>query len=237
MNDSVLLSLLTELRSRLIKWIGIFLFIYCILLLFSNQLYTLFALPLLKHLPQGQGIIATQLTAPFFIPFELAFYTAIFFSMPSLLYQLWGFIAPALYQQEKKWVWLLLFLSGSLFYCGVFFCYWVIFPILFAFLTHSAPRGVLVMPDISQYLELCLKLFLVFGIMFEIPVLIVLLVRFGTVSRRQLIRFRPYAIILAFVIAMLLAPPDVLSQCLLAFPLWILFEIGVFLAHYFVYDR
>jgi sec-independent protein translocase protein TatC len=190
-------------------------------------------LPLLKNLPQGHGLIATNIVAPFFVPFELTFVVSLFISVPFFLYQLWGFIAPALYQHERRLVWPLLFISTLLFYLGIAFAYFVIFPLIFGFLTQTAPRGVIVSPDISQYLDFTLKLFFIFGGIFEVPVATVLLIWSGITTRERLIKFRPYAIVSAFIIGMLLAPPDVLSQTLLAVPLWLLFEVGIFLGKFF----
>lgn len=233
MNNQPLLYFLVELRKRLIHCVLALSVLFAVLFYFANDLYTLLALPLLKHLPQGHGLIATNIVAPFFVPFELAFFTAIFLAVPFFLYQLWAFIAPALYQHERRLVWPLLLMSSLLFYLGMAFAYFVIFPIIFGFLTHSAPQGVMVSPDISQYLDFTLKLFFVFGAIFEVPVLTILLIWTGVATRAQLIKTRPYAIVGAFIIGMLLAPPDVLSQTLLAIPLWLLFELGIFLSRFF----
>lgn len=226
------LRFLIELRRRAIYCCIVLLCLFSVLLYFANDLYTLLALPLLKHLPAGHGLIATNLMAPFFVPFELTFVAAVFLGVPVFLYQLWAFVAPALYQDEKKHIWPLLLISVVLFYLGVLFAYFVVFPTMFTFLLHTAPQGVVVSPDISQYLDFTLKLFFIFGAMFEVPVAIMVLVWSGMVTRQQLIHFRPYAIVGAFVIGMLLAPPDVLSQTLLAVPLWLLYEAGVFFSRY-----
>ncbi len=222
------LRFLIELRKRLIKCLSAFLLIFICLFYFANDLYTLLALPLLKNLPAGHGLIATNIIAPFFVPFELTFIIALFLAVPVFLHQLWAFVAPALYQQEKRLMWSLLFISTALFYLGVAFAYFVILPILFHFLTQTVPHGVFVSPDISQYLDFTLKFFYIFGAIFEVPVVIILLIWTGVTTRTQLIKKRPYAIVGAFIMGMLLAPPDVLSQTLLALPLWLLFEIGIF---------
>lgn len=233
-NTPTILRFLIELRKRLINCLLALSLIFAILFYFANDLYTLLALPLLHHLPHGQGLIATNIVAPFFVPFELTFVAALFLAIPVFLYQLWAFIAPALYKHEKKLVWSLLLISTLLFYLGVAFAYFVIFPIIFGFLTHTAPQGVIVSPDISQYLDFTLRLFFIFGGIFEVPVATILLVWAGVTTRERLIKARPYAIVGAFIIGMLLGPPDVLSQTLLAVPLWLLFELGIFLSQFFV---
>ncbi len=230
--NAAILRFLIELRKRLLNCLVALIIVFGVLLYFANDLYTLLALPLLKHLPQGHGLIATNVVAPFFVPFELTFVVTLFICVPVFLYQLWAFVAPALYKHERRWVWPLLLLSTLLFYFGIAFAYLVIFPILFKFFTQTAPQGVMVSPDISQYLDFTLKLFFIFGMMFEVPVAIILLIWSGITSREYLIKMRPYAVIAAFIIGMLLAPPDVLSQTLLAVPLWLLFEVGIFLARF-----
>lgn len=226
-NHETLLRYLVELRKRLIHCLLVLLVIFAILLYFANDLYTLLALPLLKFLPNDHGLIAIHIVSSFFVPFELTFVLSLFIAMPVFLHQLWAFIAPGLYIHERRLVWPLLFMSTVLFYTGVAFAYFVVFPLLFGFLTHSAPQGVTVSPDIAQYLDFTLKLFLVFGIIFEVPVLTIVLVWTGVTTRKKLIQFRPYAIVLAFIIGMLLAPPDIISQTLLAVPLWLLYELGI----------
>lgn len=234
MNNPSLLRFLVEFRKRLINCLFALAMIFAALFYFANDLYTLLAQPLLNHLPQGHGLIATNIIAPFFVPFELTFVLSLFLAVPVFLHQLWAFIAPALYQHEKKLAWVLLLMSTLLFYVGVAFAYFVIFPIIFSFLANTAPKGVLVSPDISQYLDFTLKLFFIFGAIFEVPVATILLVRIGVTTRERLIKMRPYAIVSAFIIGMLLGPPDVLSQILLAVPLWLLFELGIFLARFFL---
>lgn len=232
-----ILRFLIELRKRLLNCLFALVLVFAVLFYFANDLYTLLALPLLKHLPQGHGLIATNIMAPFFVPFELTFVLALFVAVPAFLYQLWAFIAPALYQHERRFVWPLLFISTLLFYAGVAFAYFVIFPTIFSFLTRTAPTGVLVSPDISQYLDFTLKLFFIFGAIFEVPVATVLLIWTGVTTREKLIKMRPYAIVGAFIVGMLLGPPDVLSQTLLALPLWLLFEVGIFFAKFFQYKK
>jgi len=196
---------------------------------FANHLYTLLALPLLKFLPQGH-LIATEIVSPFFVPFKLAFMAAMFISVPFFLYQAWSFISPALYGHERKLIWPFLLMSIILFYCGLAFAYFVIFPMLFHFLANVAPQGVMLSPDISEYLDFTIKLLLVFGGLFEIPIVMVLLTSLGMVKHEKFVKMRSYAIVGSFVLGMLLAPPDVLSQTLLAVPIWMLYEIGILLS-------
>jgi sec-independent protein translocase protein TatC len=233
MNDGAnLFYFLSELRQRLIKSIFVLAFLFFILCYFSNDLYTVLAIPLLKNLPQGHGLIAINIVAPVFAPIELTFFITVFLTMPFFLYQLWGFVAPALYRHEKKLIWPLLFISVLLFYLGIAFAYFIILPILFAFVTHTAPSGVSVSPDMTEYLDFTLKLFFVSGVIFEIPIITILLVWAKVTTREQLIRVRPYIIVSAFILGMLLGPPDVLSQTLLALPMWLLFEAGILLSRF-----
>ncbi len=232
-NSSALLRFLIELRKRLISALVVLSLVFVVLSYFSNDLYTLLALPLLKHLPHGQGLIATNVVAPFFVPFQLTFVVSLFLVMPFLLYQLWAFIAPALYQHERRLLWPLLFVSTLLFYAGVAFAYFVIFPLVFGYLAHSAPRGVNFSPDISQYLDFTLQLFFIFGVIFEVPIVTIVLIWTGITTRENLTKMRSYVIVGAFVAGMLFAPPDVLSQTLLAVPLWLLFEAGLFFSRFF----
>lgn len=222
-----------ELRVRLLRCLIALVVAFAVGCYFANPLYHLLALPLLEQLPPTSPLIATQLTASLFIPFKLAFIVALLLIMPLLLHQLWRFVAPALYRQERRRIWPLLLLSNALFYLGVTFAYFVVFPLLFAFLIHTAPSSVTVMPDMSQFLDLCLQLFLAFGLAFETPVLTLLLVVSGVTTIQQLAAWRPYVIVGAFVAGMLLTPPDIISQILLAVPLWLLFEVGLGLARLF----
>lgn len=226
------LRLLTELRQRLLNCFLFFAFIFLILLYFSNDLYTQLARPILKFLPQGHELIATNITAPFFVPFDLTIFAAVILAVPFFLYQLWSFVAPALYLHEKKILWPMLFIATILFYAGMMFAYFVVFPLLFNFLTHAAPKGVSVYPDMSLYLDLTLKLFFIFGAIFEIPVIIIFLVKTKIVSREKMIRVRPYAVISAFILGMLLAPPDIVSQTCVAVPMWLLYELGLVICNY-----
>lgn len=225
------LHFLIELRSRLIYSLIVLFFIFAILLYFANDLYTWLALPLLRFLPQGH-LIATQIVSPFFVPFKLAFMASMLLGVPFFLYQVWAFIAPALYGHERRLVWPFLFVSAFLFYAGIAFAYFIIFPAIFHFLAQVAPEGVVLSPDINAYLDFTIKLLLVFGSLFEIPMIMVLLVSTNMVSRVRFIKMRSYAIVSAFILGMLLAPPDVLSQVLLAIPIWLLYEMGIFLSRF-----
>src|SRR3990167_2191566 len=226
--NSNTLHFLIELRTKLIYSLILLLILFTVLIYFANELYTLLALPLLKFLPQGH-LIATQIVSPFFVPFKLAFWTAMLLAMPFFLYQLWMFIAPALYSNERKMVWSLLFISTGLFYAGIAFAYFVILAVLFQFLSHTAPQGVVLSPDIAEYLDFTMRLLLVFGALFEIPIAMTVLVSVNVLSRDRFVKMRSYAIVAAFVIGMLLAPPDVLSQTLMAIPICLLYEIGIVL--------
>ena len=227
-----LISHLVELRDRLLRGILAILLIGVCLLPFANDLYLLLSDPLLKHLPETSSMIATEVASPFLAPFKLTLSTAILLSMPVLLYQLWSFIAPGLYQHEKRIVFPLMFASTVLFVLGILFAYFVVFPLMFGFLTQAAPEGVAVMTDISHYLNFVLKLFFAFGFAFEVPIVTLLLIWTGITTRHSLKEKRPYVIVGAFVIGMLLTPPDVISQSLLALPMWLLFELGLFCSRF-----
>lgn len=231
------MSHLTELRSRLLRSIACILIVFLGLSFFANEIYTLIAAPLLQQLPKEGTMIATEVSSTFLVPFKLTFFVSIFISMPYLLYQTWAFVAPGLYENERGFALPLLLLSIILFYLGALFAFFVIFPILFRFFSLSAPVGVSFLPDISQYLKFVLHLFFAFGAAFEVPVLTILLVKTGIVSVHSLVEKRPYIIVGAFIVGMLLTPPDVMSQVLLALPMWGLFELGLLLARHFVPDH
>jgi sec-independent protein translocase protein TatC len=222
------ISHLIELRDRLIRGIVAVLVVFLVLFPFSNEVYTYVAQPLMGQLPQGSSMIATEVAAPFLTPFRLALVAAVFLAMPYLLYQMWAFVAPGLYRHEKRLAVPLLVSSIILFYLGAAFAYYVVFPLIFAFFIATAPEGVAVMTDISKYLDFVLTLFFAFGLAFEIPIATILLVAAGWVTTEQLTGKRPYVIVGAFVIGMFLTPPDVFSQTLLAVPMWMLFEAGIF---------
>ena len=226
-------SHLVELRDRLIRIVVAVVLVFLVLFPFANDIYIYVAAPLMAQLPEGTSMIATQVASPFLTPFKLALVSAVFLSMPYLLYQLWSFVAPGLYQHEKRLAIPLLVSSILLFYLGMLFAYYVVFPLVFAFLTGTAPDGVAVMTDISHYLDFVLTLFFAFGIAFEIPIATILLVAAGITTPENLGRKRPYVIVGVFVAGMLLTPPDVISQTLLAFPMWILFELGIVFSRFF----
>ncbi|MDN4502116.1 twin-arginine translocase subunit TatC [Alteromonadaceae bacterium BrNp21-10] len=222
-----LIEHLVELRNRLLKALLSVLAVFLCLVYFANDLYYLLAKPLLDVLPADTQMIATDLTAPFFAPFKLTLVLSFFVAIPSVLYQVWGFVAPGLYKNEKRLIVPLLLSSTLLFYLGISFAYFVVFPIAFAFFTGMAPEGVTVATDITSYLDLVLKLFFAFGVSFEIPIAIVLMCWSGMTTPQSLREKRAYVIVGVFVLGMLLTPPDIISQTLLAIPMWILFEIGV----------
>jgi sec-independent protein translocase protein TatC len=224
------ISHLIELRDRLLRVILVVVVIFLALMPFANWMFSRLAGPLTRHLPEGSSMIAIEVASPFFTPFKLAMVIAIFAAMPYILYQAWAFIAPGLYRHERQRVFPLLVSSTLLFYLGAAFAYYVVFPLVFGFLTSTAPEGVAVMTDISRYLDFVLTLFFAFGIAFEVPVATVLLVWSGAVSPESLRSKRPYIIVAAFVVGMVLTPPDVISQTLLAVPMWLLFEVGVFMS-------
>jgi sec-independent protein translocase protein TatC len=228
------ISHLIELRDRLLRIVLCVLLVFLGLSTYANQIYTYLAGPLLKHLPQNSTMIAIEVASPFFIPFKLALVVAIFISVPFILYQFWAFVAPGLYQRERRMIFPLLIASTLLFYLGVVFAYFVVFPLIFGFLTAAAPVGVAVMTDIGKYLDFALTLFFAFGICFEVPIFTIVLVWSGVVSTASLAEKRPYVIVGAFVIGMLLTPPDAISQTLLAIPMWMLFEIGLLCSRLFV---
>lgn len=227
------ISHLVELRDRLMRMVVAVLLLFLALFPFANDIYIYVASPLMAQLPEGTSMIATQVASPFLTPFKLALVSAVFLSMPYLLYQFWAFVAPGLYQHEKRLAVPLLVSSIALFYLGMAFAYYIVFPLVFAFLTGTAPEGVAVMTDISHYLDFVLTLFFAFGIAFEIPIATILLVSVGMTTPENLSKKRPYVIVGVFVAGMMLTPPDVISQTLLAFPMWVLFELGIFFSRFF----
>lgn len=228
---------LIELRNRLLRVVGCVLVIFLVLAPFANDLYNTLAQPLLKVLPAGTSMIATEVIAPFMIPFKLAFMVAILLSVPYILAQAWSFIAPALYRHERKMMLPLLVSSVALFYAGMAFAYFVVFPMVFGFMVGTAPQGVAVMTDIGKYLDFVLVMFLAFGATFEVPVATVLLVWAGMATPDSLVKARPYVIVGAFVIAMLLTPPDVISQVMMAVPMCLLYEVGIWASKLFLRVR
>ncbi|KPJ93245.1 MAG: preprotein translocase subunit TatC [Gammaproteobacteria bacterium SG8_11] len=225
--DQTFVSHLVELRDRLLRAVLAVLVIFLCLFAFANDLYTFLAEPLLRYMPEGTSMIATEVASPFLTPFKLTLVLSVFVAMPVILYQLWAFVAPGLYQNEKRLVMPLLLSSTILFYLGMAFAYYVVFPLVFKFLTGVAPEGVAVMTDISRYLDFVLKLFFAFGVAFEVPIATILVIWAGITTAESLAAKRPYIIVAAFVVGMLLTPPDVISQTLLALPMWLLFELGL----------
>jgi sec-independent protein translocase protein TatC len=234
LGEGTLLSHLMELRNRLLKMVITVLVLFVCLVPFADTLFTLVAEPLMARLPEGTSMIATQVASPFLTPFKLSLAIAVFLAMPMLLYQGWAFVAPGLYKHERRLVLPLMVSSIFLFYAGVAFAYFVVFPLMFAFFTAVAPTGVAVMTDISAYLDFVLALFFAFGFAFEVPVATVLAVWAGFTTPAKLGQKRPYVLLGAFVLGMLLTPPDVISQTLLAVPVYILFEAGIIMARVMV---
>lgn len=227
-------SHLVELRSRLLPCVLAVLVVFLGLLYFAADIYVLLAEPLMRHLPEGATMIATEVASPFLTPFKLTLVLSIFICIPYLLYQLWAFIAPGLYRHERALVLPLVVSSTLLFYAGLAFAYFLVFPVVFGFFTSVAPAGVTVMTDIARYLDFVLKLFVAFGLAFEVPIATILMVKSGFTTVEALKAKRPYVVIGAFVIGGLLTPPDVVSQTLLAIPMWVLFELGIVFARLLV---
>ncbi len=209
------------------------LLVFAALAPWAQEIYTLLARPLMEQLPEGSSMIAIDVASPFFTPYKLTFVVALFIAIPYCLYQAWAFVAPGLYHHERRFTLPLLVLSVLLFYLGAAFAYFVVLPILFRFMTAFAPEGVQVMTDISRYLDFVLTLFFAFGIAFQVPIATILLVWSGILERETLKQARPYVIVAAFVIGMFLTPPDVISQTLLAVPMWLLYELGILLSRPF----
>ena len=228
--ETTFISHLLELRDRLLRAVGAVLLLFLVVAPFANTLYEYLAAPLMSVLPEGNTMISTEPHGPFFVPFKFAFAFATAVAMPYLLYQLWAFVAPGLYASEKRLAVPLLISSSGLFYLGILFAYFIVFPVIFAFFTSTAPEGVAVMTDINAYLSFVLKLFFAFGLAFEVPVATVLMVRMGVTTTTSLAAKRPYIIVGAFVVGMLLTPPDLFSQTMLAIPVWILFEAGLYVS-------
>ena len=225
---------LIELRDRLLRVVIAVAVVLVALVPFANDLYRLVALPLIERMPEGTSMIATEVASPFLTPFKLALVSSIFIAMPVVLYQAWAFVAPGLYRKERRLIFPLMVSSSLLFYLGIAFAYAVVFPLMFRFFNAVAPEGVAIMTDISRYLDFVLKIFFAFGIAFEIPIATILLVWTGVTTPHAMASKRPYVIVGVFVVGMLLTPPDVISQTLLAVPMWALFELGVLFSRYYV---
>ncbi|MCT2530611.1 twin-arginine translocase subunit TatC [SAR92 clade bacterium H921] len=218
---------LIEFRDRVLRSVVAVLIIFAGLFSFSNELYIYISEPIREYLPESSTMIATEVASPFLTPFKLTLVLSLFAAMPYILYQAWAFLAPGLYQREKKIVIPLFISSVALFYAGMAFAYYIVFPLVFLFFTSIAPEGISVMPDIRSYLDFVLKLFFAFGLSFEIPIAVVILSWMGAVNPNNLAKKRPYVFVLCFVLGMLLTPPDIISQTLLAIPMWLLFELGI----------
>ena len=227
------ISHLIELRNRLLKVVLGVIVVFLALSAYANDIYSLLAGPLMKHMPANSTMIAIDVASPFFTPCKLALVLAVFISVPVILYQFLAFVAPGLYKHERRMIFPLLIASTLLFYLGVVFAYFVVFPLIFGFLTAAAPEGVAVMTDIAKYLDFVLTLFFAFGICFEVPIFTIVMVWTGLVTPDSLAEKRPYVIVGAFVIGAFLTPPDAISQTLLAVPMWMLFEAGLLFSRLF----
>jgi len=225
---------LRELRARILKSLVVILVCFSSLVYFSNDIYLFLSEPLLSFLPENSSMIATEVASPFLTPLKLTFFVSLLLSMPFLLNQIWKFIAPGMYENEKSLSFLVILSSLILFYLGILFTYFLVLPLVFGFFTGAAPQGILIMTDISRYLDFVLSLMFAFSIAFEIPILIFLLIWSGITTSEKLRNARPYVIISCFIVGMLVTPPDVISQSLLAIPAWALFEIGLAAANLFV---
>ncbi|MCE0491628.1 Sec-independent protein translocase subunit TatC [Pantoea sp. Mb-10] len=229
-----LISHLIELRKRLLNCIIAVFVIFLCLVYFANDIYHAVASPLISQMPVGASMIATDVASPFFTPIKLTIIVSVFLAVPVILYQVWAFVAPALYRHERKLVMPLLFSSTLLFYVGVAFAYFIVFPLAFGFFAKTAPQGVTIATDITNYLDFVMTIFMAFGVAFEVPIAIVLICWTGITTPEDLKKKRPYILVGAFVVGMLLTPPDVFSQTLLAIPMYCLFEVGVFFSRYYV---
>ena len=221
---------LIELRKRLLYSVVSLLLVFVCLFPWAADLYALLAQPLLAKLPQGGQMIATDVTTPFFVPVKVALMTAFLITLPYILFQIWSFVAPGLYAHEKRWIVPLVVASLVLFLSGMAFAYFAVFPMVFGFITASAPHGVAVMTDIDKYLSFVMSMFLAFGVTFQVPVAVVAMVKMGFVSVAKLRAIRRYVIVGAFIVGAILTPPDVVSQFMLAVPLWLLYEAGIWVA-------
>lgn len=224
------ISHLIELRDRLVRSVVGFIVVFIAFFPFANKIYALLAQPMLSKLPAGGQMIATAVTTPFFVPMKVAMMAAFIVSLPHTLYQVWAFVAPGLYAHEKKFMIPIIVASTLLFLCGMAFAYFAVFPVIFGFIVGSAPQGVAVMTDIGNYLDFVLTLFFAFGLAFEVPIAVVMAVHFGWVSTQALQEVRGYVIVGAFIIGAIFTPPDVVSQFMLAVPMWLLYELGIIVA-------
>ncbi|MFT5658512.1 MAG: sec-independent protein translocase protein TatC [Gammaproteobacteria bacterium] len=232
-----LMSHLVELRDRVLRMVIAILLIFLSLFYWANEIYTYLAEPLTRHMPEGSSMIAIDVASPFLTPFKLVLMLSIFLAMPVILYQLWAFVAPGLYRTEKRIAGPLLVSSILLFYAGIAFAYYVVFPLVFGFFTSVGPDAISVSTDIGRYLDFVLSLFFGFGLAFEVPIATIILVAVGITTPKKLSEMRPYVIVGAFVLGMMLTPPDIISQVLLAVPVWILFEAGLIASAIMFKDR
>lgn len=228
--SETLIAHLLELRSRLLHSVAALLLVFLCLFPWAAELYTLLAQPLLDKLPKGGQMIATGVTTPFFVPIKVAMMAAFLISLPYILWQIWRFVAPGLYSHEKRMVWPLVCASTVLFFSGMAFAYFAVFPVVFGFITGVAPVGVAVMTDIDEYLSFVIGMFMAFGITFQVPVAVIVLVRMGVVTVEKLREIRSYVVVGAFIVGAIFTPPDVVSQFMLAIPLWLLYEVGIVVA-------
>jgi sec-independent protein translocase protein TatC len=229
-NNESLIAHLVELRTRLMHAIVSLLLVFIALFPWASDIYALLAKPLLAKLPKGGQMIATDVTTPFFVPLKVALMAAFLIALPYILYQVWRFIAPGLYAHEKRWVFSVVAASLVLFFCGMAFAYFAVFPMVFGFITAAAPQGVAVMTDIDKYLSFVLSMFVAFGVAFQVPIAVVVLVKMKIVTTAKLREIRSYVIVGAFVVGAIFTPPDVVSQLMLAVPLWLLYEAGIVVA-------
>lgn len=231
------ISHLIELRDRLLRTVIVWVVLFACLFPFANDLYTLLAQPLLSKLPKGGQMIATEVVTPFFVPIKVAMMTAFLGALPYVLYQAWSFIAPGLYGHEKKLILPMVVASVLLFFLGMSFAYFLVFPVVFGFIVGVAPQGVAVMTDINKYLDFVLTMFIAFGVTFEVPIVVIALAVSGVVEIEKFKEARPYVIVGAFVIGAIFTPPDVVSQIMLALPLWLLYEFGIVVASWVVKNK
>jgi sec-independent protein translocase protein TatC len=231
------ISHLIELRDRLLKAVIAWIVLFVVLFPFASELYALLAQPLLDKLPKGGQMIATEVVTPFFVPIKVAMMTAFLGALPVILYQVWAFIAPGLYSHERRLIIPLVGASLFLFFCGMAFAYFLVFPVVFGFIIGIAPEGVAVMTDIGKYLDFVITMFLAFGITFEVPIVVIALAMTGMVEIAKFKEARPYVIVGAFVIGAIFTPPDVISQIMLAVPLWLLYELGILIAGWLIRNR
>ena len=233
-NEMSFVQHLLELRDRLVRSIIVIAVFFALIFPFANEVYEFVALPILTVLPKDAGLIAIGIISPFLTPLKMSLIFAVYLSMPFLLHQIWGYIAPALYKHEKKMVVPLLVSSTVLFYCGLAFSYYIVMPVVFGFLTSIGPTVVTVTPDIQFYLDFVLKMSFAFGVAFEVPIATILLLMTGMTTVEKLSKQRPFIVVFAFIIGMLLTPPDIISQVLIALPMWFLFEVGLLVYRYLI---